>query len=321
MADATVLCWLHPSQGPLLRDAFAKAGLRVVAAGSGTAGQSSAAAAVLGAEATIDDLRAGLSGAACDLVFLADPTGLDEPAAEQLRLLARAGTRIAGMEPIPGSLRDAALDLERGAVELVPMMRRAPGVRAGEAMLPTFGEVRCVNVSFRAGPGEGSLAARLYSGMDVIHRLCGQPELIDAAMAGVPGGAVPERLAGITGHLTANLRFPENRAACLAISDLAGKWSRGVTVLGEGGCLRLDDRSAEWIGPTGEVLDEANAPGVETLVDLIAVHLQRLLDQAAVLDPSTNHAAILAMCEAAVLSARTGQSESPRKLLHLAGVR
>jgi hypothetical protein len=305
----------------LLRAAFARAGLRVVAAGSGAAGQSGAAADAVGAQEGIDDLRAGLTGVECDLVFLADPTGLDDPAAEQMRTLARRGVKLAAMEPIPPALREATTSAERPVVELVPMMRRSPGFREAELMLPTFGEVRSVNVSFRAGPGEGSLAARLYSGMDIVHRLCGQAELIDAAMAGTPGGTIPERLAGITGHLTANLRFAENRAACLAISDLGGRWSRGVTVLGEGGCLRIDDTSAEWVGTHGQVLDESKKAGLETLADLVAAHLERILDQKAVLDPPTNHAVVLAMCEAAVLSARTGQSESPRKLLHLAGVK
>jgi predicted dehydrogenase len=321
MSDRTAFCWLHPTQAPLLRAACEKASLRLVAAGSGVAGQSGTVADALGAAESIDDLRAGLGQAECDLVILASLTGLDEEAAEQLRILAKAGTKILSMEPLPGSLRDATAHADRSAVELVPMMRRSPGFRAAELMLPTFGEVRCVNVSFRAGPGEGSLSARLYSGLDVIYRLCGQPELIDAAMAGTPGGALPEKLAGIDGHLTANLRFPENRAACLAISDLAGKWSRGVTVLGEGGCLRIDDRSAEWIGPKGEMLDEATTPGIECLSDLIADHIDRALDHKAALDPPTNHTTILAMCEAAVLSARTAQSESPRKLLHLAGVK
>ncbi|MCK4873564.1 MAG: hypothetical protein KAS72_12640 [Phycisphaerales bacterium] len=318
MSKRRTICWLSARQTELVRDAGKQAGLTFVAAGSSVKGQSAAVAETIGAEAGVDDLRIALTEYEADLIFLASIDHIDPETSDQLRTLAHRGVKVMSMEPLPGGLRDLTGADEPSLAELVPMMRRSPGFRAAELFLPNFGEVRCVNVSFRAGHGEGSLAARLYSALDVVNRLCGQAEQIDAAMAG-PGGSLPETLALMHGHLTANLRFPENRAACIAVSDLAGQWSRGVTILGEGGCLRIADTRVEWIGQDGQVIDEASVDDVVSLGDLIATHIDRALDPRMPIDPPADHATILAVCEAALLSARTGQSESPRKLRKLIG--
>jgi hypothetical protein len=318
MSGRRTICWLSARQTDLVRDAAERAGLEIIAAGSSAKGQSAAVAQTIEARECVDDLRVALTEFEADVVLLASIEQVDEDILPALRTAAKQGVRLFSMEPLPPMLRDVTSDDERGLGEMTPAMRRSEGFRAAETFLPAFGEVRCVNVSFRAGPGEGSLAARLYSAMDVINRLCGQAEQIDAAIAG-PGGTIPESLGSVQGHLTANLRFPENRAACVAMSDLGGAWSRGVTILGEGGCLRITDHSAQWIGPEGQIIDEVIADRVTSVGKLIGWYIDRSLDPVLPADTPPDHVGVLALCEAALLSARTGQGESPRKLRRLAG--
>jgi predicted dehydrogenase len=109
--------------------------------------------------------------------------------------------------------------------------------------------------------GDGSLGAQLFAALDWVHALMGEPESIDASF-GSPGHAdglhtLPgESLRGLSGDLTANLRYSAGRTACIAVSDQAGRFNRVATLLGKGGRLRAFDDGFEWLGPTGEKVDE-----------------------------------------------------------------
>ena len=316
MKERRAIIWIRPDQTEMIRKTAVKACLKIVAAGSGKTGQSSGVARDLEADSAIDDMRQALAEVPADLILLGDISGIDPPVITYLRKLQNQGIKVFSLEPLPGTLMEMTEIEERGAAELLPMMRHSPGFIAAESLLESFGEIRCVNISFRAGTGEGSLAARLFSAFDIIERLCGTPETIDAVLVGNTG-SIPEKLPGINGHLTANLRYADNQAACIAVSDQAGKWSRGVTILGEGGCLRVDDIAAEWIGLDGNIVDEAVTTEISDLSDLLAKHVDRALNTTSTVIPPPRHATILALCEAALLSARTGQNESPLKMLKM----
>jgi hypothetical protein len=152
--------------------------------------------------------------------------------------------------------------------------------------------------------------------MDAVDQLCGEAESIDAALA-TPMPDPPENLAGLCGHMTINMRFPGSRCACVAVSDSAGTWFRGVTVLGETGCLRISDDGFEWIAPDGELLDSHESEERTTPGLLIGMQIARVLEGRDANEPPPDHARLLSLCEAARLSARTGQGEAPRKLLRM----
>lgn len=337
------LVWLEPDQIDLVRSVAQLASLAVVAAGSPSARAVSAEPGVaesLGAD-PITDLRRALATTDVDLVLLAASThpsdgALDDP--ELLRSLAERNVRVASMEPTPA----AALDLPRfqrsdaeELVRFVPSTRRARGFRSAAEVIESIGAPRTLAVAQRSALGQGSLFARLFDAMELIFTLLGEPESIDAANAGPVSAsgvhlAPGESLRDLRGDLTANVRFGGARSASLSLSDSAGRWFRGATLVAQHGSLRMDDKSFEVIAPDGRTVDRSRtrlssgATDDPPAASAIAEQVSQLLDlRAPRLPPlaGRGHAAVLAMCEAALLSARTGQPESPATFLRFAAAR
>lgn len=344
------LCWLRADQTDLVAAVAEAANLNVVAAGA--PGDESVArpsrpwpGSPTGESPVplpIPDLRRALATVEADLVLLADLAS-DEAAILEanpglIRDLRSRGVKVASLEPFPASVVAArAWRAEAGddeAVAFLPLLRRSRGFARAEDALETFGRVRTLAFSARSNRREGSLAARLFDAMDAALRLLGEPESIDASVAGPHAGsglrlAAGDSLADLAGDLTAHLRYPDDRSASLALSDQGGRWFRGVTLLGEGGCARFDETTFEWITPQGDSADEsseaANVSDAQrsapprSSVEVFAEQVDRLLDPRAAAPAPTDRLCALAMAEAAVLSARTAQPESPATILKMSG--
>jgi predicted dehydrogenase len=199
-------------------------------------------------------------------------------------------------------------------------------------VLEAFGPIRSMSVESHGSPAEGSLGAHLYAGLDLVLSLMGEPETIDAPCAMLSVGktvrAIPgESLRDLHGDITASLRFVDGRAAGLTVSDQGGRWGRTVMLLGEKGRIRIFDDGFEWIGPDGKTIDETRprkakkgepvlSAGPAAFVD----GLSRLLDPGIPEPGPSNHAAVLTLCQTALLSARTGQGESPSTIRRMVGV-
>lgn len=329
----TMAAWVAPEQIGLVQAAAKAAQVSIVAAGSPVKGQTGSAAERLGGRPT-DDLRAMLATVDASLILIAAPAlfgssaSTDDSAA--VRSAHARGVRIVAMEPIPA----AAMDLTGGgwtetgegarAVDVVrfaPLARDSASFRGAADVLAQFGHVRSVLVECWCSAAEGSLGARVYDGMHLIHSLLGEPETVDASYAEPGQGkglhALPgESLRGLAGDLTANLRFGDGRAAALAASDRAGRWGRMATLIGPAGRLWIGDAGFGWIDPDGRIVDESTFAGADSAAAL-GDRLARILDA-----PDTgpvDHGTILAMGQAALLSARTAQAESPATIKHMAG--
>jgi predicted dehydrogenase len=308
----TLVCG-QADQEQLIRDAAKAASLSIVAAASIEAAGAADLAKALGAE-RVDDIRQAAHREGLDLIWLADPRPVES---DTLRRVRDAGIRTITSEPQFGLISDLQADTSRtGWPTFVPAMRRSPGFRAAVEALPQFGQAQCVNVFFRSGPGQGSLFARLFDAMDVITSLCDQTQAINAALAG-PLNTVPEHPEGLHGHMTVNMRFKSNRCACAALSDSAGSWFRGVTVLGEGGCLRISDGGFDWIGPAGNTIDSLHSHTSLPPGELVGMQIARALEDKDAGEPPPDIAGLLSLCEAARLSCLTGQDESPGKLMEM----
>lgn len=335
------LVWLEHEQASLIRAVAEQADITVAWAGS-PAGRGSAAdvATALQAE-PVHDLRRALATTDAELVLFAatESAGspLDDP--DLLRTLDERGVRLASMEPTPATTLDfsrfAVGERTRELVRFVPSTRRSRGFRAAAEVIESIGSPRTLTISQRSGAGQGSLFARLFDAMELVFSILGEPEAIDAANAGPVSAsgvhlAPGESLRDLRGDMTANVRFGGARSASVSLSDSAGRWLRGATLVAQGGCLRMDDKSFEVIAPDGKTVDRSRSrvssgsqddPGAAAA---IAEQVAQLLDpRAARLAPlaGAGHAAVLAMCEAALLSARTGQPESPGTFLRMAGAR
>jgi hypothetical protein len=345
------IAWLNPEQVDLVRQIADAAGLEIVGTGGPATGKGSGAGASaardLGAT-HLTDLRDALTNAHADLLFITDPgdfaRGGEKDDAASILAARQRGLRIAALEPIPA----AALDLASGgwlsgtgaqrpidAVHFCPLTRHNKAYRAAADALGEFGPPAALAVESWRTSTQGSLGASLFAAMDLILALMGEPQIIDAAHAPTAptGGssftAPGETLRHLHGTLTANLRFPDGRIASLIASDCAGRWNRAATLIGPGGRLRVMDDDFAWIAPDGTILDPhaAGSVGDDThaqdpdarAVAAIADQLERILDDARPDPAPTDHAAVLALAHAALLSARTGHPESPATVRLMAG--
>lgn len=330
---AQAFVWLRPDQVAAARALAETVGIDFVAAGSPARGQNSRVAADLSCESR-DDLRAAMAECTTDLFLILDPGDFGKEAAD-LRTVQTAGqrrVRVASLEPIPASALEltSAQSLLGEGVGIADLARFIPLPRAGNVwrdcaeVLESFGPVRTAAIGCFGGAtsGDGSLGAQLFAALDWVHALMGEPESIDASF-GSPGiaegvHALPgESLRGLAGDLTANLRYSGGRTACIAVSDQAGRFNRVATLLGKGGRLRTFDDGFEWLGPEGAKVDEQRGSrrgeNIEHGQLALADSVKRLLEPGAD-GPPTNLESVLAMAQAALLSARTGQGESPETI-------
>lgn len=249
---------------------------------------------------------------------------------------AQSGDEGMGLSLGPEPMDEPGIDgsSAREWAAFVPLARHAPVMRGAHDVIQQLGGLRMVSVQAWGGLGQGSLGARLYDAIECITWLLGQPETIDAALVsatpGAPSAGTPTSptLRELEGDLSATLRYSGGAAAAIAASNRAGRWSRTITLVGERGRVRIYDDGLEWIDAEGNIVEASRdstrirgtAQGEPTLapaVRVIAEQITRLLDASRPIDPPSNVLSVLATAGAALLSARTGQGESPDVMLRM----
>lgn len=327
------IAWLNPRQVPLIAAIADAAGLELIGAGGPKKGRTTAIAQDLGVE-HVDDLRAVLATADADLVLIADPgdfaTGDSRDDAAVIHEARQRGLLIATLEPIPPT----ALDLAAGgwlagtgrsrpidAINVCPLARHSGAFQSAAEAIRHFSPCHALAIESWRTPVEGSLGAALFAAADLVLNLMGEPESIDAAYTDPAGSSTTpgETLRGLHGVLTANLRFAHGRIGSLIVGDNAARWNHSATLLGEAGRLCIRDDGFEWIEPGGTTHErDSHGSTPPTAAHAIAGQLMRILDPATPEPAPTDHAAILALAHAAVLSARTGHPESPATVRQMA---
>lgn len=327
------LCWLRSDQVELVRAVAALAGLEIVAAGTDDRGRSAAVASELGPDVRVEsDLLAAIGSVDAGLVLLADPGDFGEQSADASAVAgARArSVTVCSLEPFPpgvaavgGAEWSQSIDGAPLHAHVVNAASPQSNTSTREALhaMEAFGPITAMAVSVTAGPEAGSLGARLYAAMDLLDLFAGQPELIGASIVHPRSmrSSRSERLAQTHGTITASVRFADHQAATLLASNQSGPWHHGVTILGAAGRMRVWDEGFAWTDPQGRVVDEHRAgedQRCEPAARNLAERIRRSLDSPA---PRTHNALVLAMAETALLSARTGNAESPSTLLRIAG--
>lgn len=328
------MVWADESRAGFVREVARAASLDVVAAGSPDKGRSGAIASALGCQ-PFGDLRAALAESACELAWIVSPDDFgSHPGADALaiRSARQRGTRVASLEPIPASILDLSAWHAHTSRDVDPpnpcaLASRARSFREAGDALELFGQARTLSIESLTRPEEGSLAAALFSACELVLTLMGEPESASAAL--VPAQPAPDRapdtLRDLHGDLAVTLRFADARAATILASDRAGRWSRACLVLGRGGRLRVYDDGFEWIDASGRRADSTRytarrgaTPEVPHAVAATADSLDRLLDPSSPIQAPVDFAGVLALCEAAALSARTHQPESPSTIRRMA---
>ncbi len=322
MSVARIVIWADVEQEALIRDAIQAGSFEPVAIGSPNSDDGAALSERFGVP-RLTDLREAIGREPSDhhdLLWLAAPRSLH---ADERKLIRDVGRPTVASEPRPGGIAEVLADpTEAATARFVPLMRRSPGFCAAHDMLQQFGDCDAVNIAMRSSAPESTLFGRLFDAMDLLDTLCGQAEVIDATLVSSPGdrgdsGDVPESLRGLHGHMSINVRFGRRRCAAITISDAAGCWFRGLTIVGNAGTLRITDSSCQWISPGGEILDAHDEDQACTPGGLIGLHARRILDKLDAHEPPPDNARLLALCEAARLSCRTGQGESPHRMMEM----
>lgn len=327
----SAVVWLRPDQVSLAHDVAAASELQIEAVGSPTRGESTGLAQKLQSEPA-DDLRSVLAETKAAIVLMLDPGEFGKegaPADERALGAARSrGVKIASLEPIPAnalSFQNGVLESDESqgvpeSVRVLPLIRQSKRYRNALETIEQFGHIRTLSVEIYNSPEQGSLGAQLFSALDVVIGHLGTPETIDASFVSTAQGqsvySVPgETLRGLSGDLTALMRFSDGRAATIVASDHAGRWNRVVTLLGPSGRLRIYDDGFEFLGPAGEKVDEARhrrtVKSPPHCVEVLTDAVDRLLDPHISAPTPIDTLGILSTAQAALLSTRTGQPESP----------
>jgi len=318
----STLLWIDRRQARFARAVIERAGLKVVAVGSPPeSGQTDGAAGAFPDAELFSDIRQAVvaSGASIGLLLTASPAepGAEGSPADDPEFVGHCrhnGMRLFSTEPCPATTQQAAAEGAGDGVHILGLLRRSPvWLRAVDA-LENFGAIQTVSVAARCARDASTLGARLFDAMHLTHALLGLPESVDAAVAfhptPGPSHVTPRSIRRLRGDLTANLRFGAHRAGAVTLSDRGGRWFRGVTLLGEAGCFRLDERGFEHIDPDGAVVDSSQASddGPEDAAHAIATDLKRALDPHLPAPEPVDARTVLAICEAAQTEAADASS-------------
>jgi hypothetical protein len=328
-----IAVWLEPGQAEFVRAAADHGRFSIAAAGSPVKGQSGHVAAHLGCE-PFDDLRSALVEGDCPLVWLAAAGefggGTDDLDARAVLAATARGVRVVTSEPIPSS----ALNLapagwsspgggEAGArLRFACLPRLSRPFMEGQEVLSAFGPPRLVQIEAWSSPAEGTLGARLVGAVDLLVSLMGEPESIDAALVGPAKPGAGGTLRDLHGDLSAMMRMSDGRSAVVTASNAAGRWGCVVTLISAEGRLRFYDDGFEWVGPGGARRDELRlgrrTRGSTSLAQAGAVvageSIATLLDPGAPDPGPLALEQVLTISQAALLSARTGNPESPESI-------
>ena len=311
-----LIIWARPEQETLLRDAIREAELELLAVGSDTPDGAGALSQMFQVE-RLGDLRQVIRRTDVDLLWLASPAPIEEA---ERRLIREMDLLTISSEPRPGDIATLAIHPDDAAPEVfMPLMRRSESFQSALQILETHSPPQGILLSFRSRAGEGTLFARLFDAMDLIDQLCGEVESVSATLAEsglsvtTARPPIPETLMNLRGHMSLNVHFGDNRCASALLSNCTDSWYRSVTMLTDDGSLHLTDSGCGWSGDDGEIHEYAPTP-VSAGV-LVGRQIKRLRENLKHPDPPPNYPRLLALCEAARLSCRTGQSESPSRML------
>lgn len=203
----------------------------------------------------------------------------------------------------------------------VPAFLESPGYIGAGDIHELLGPPRALTFASQ-GDASLSLFARLFDAWRTLLLLADLPDAIDAAIVSAPR-PLPESLRNATGHLTALARLPRQATAMLQISDRSPAPLRQLTVTTDDAQGVITDHTSDFLGPNfsdaeadGQSSSTAVSPPLShTIADAIA----RPLEQPPAQPPTSyeHDRQALACSLATLLSARTGEPESPYKLLQL----
>lgn len=273
-----------------------------------------------------DDLRKMLVDQPAAFLLAANIEGLT---AADVATAMEQGTMLLAMEPVVEGEELSVLRNHRGVksgtlpgrVVHVPSFLRAEGWTGAAEPVEALGTVRLLSFQTLGGRGDGSLLSRLFDAWETLLHVAAMPETVCASLTSDASDTayVPR---GATGYLSVMGVTPQGASLVLQASDRAARNHRAMAVVAEKGELRVGQTGYQLLGPSGQELDRKDEAGSPpTTADAIAGHWRQLLDRPGLTSGESGTldgmARVLACCQACLLSCRTGQPESPQRLLEL----
>jgi len=309
-----LIAWAEPQHEPIIRSLLAENACELIGVCAQRADDAAALAQRLECE-RLDDLRQAMLSPDAEVILLAAPALLDGSLRRAMR---EHGVLALSCEPMPDGLAEPSNEgFDAPAASFVPAFVDGRGCSSALDSIEQFGPCRAASLCFLSSSAQGSLFARLFDAMMTVRLLLGHAELIDASMT-LPRASVPDQLTGLQGTMTLNLRLEQQRTASVLISNEAPGWQReAIIVCDSKQVLRIIDDRADWLGEPVEArqVEAGQRHGAQAtaseLGSLIADQLVRLMNMPRDGRGAGDSAALLAMCEAARLSARVGFAEAP----------
>ncbi|MEM9418472.1 MAG: hypothetical protein AAGA25_05360 [Planctomycetota bacterium] len=241
-------------------------------------------------------------------------TSLQGASIADLQSAAQDGTKVICLEPLSVELDELGkLDSPSvpETITFAPAFLRSPGFLAAADPQESVPPPQLIRLTSLDRPTHGSLLARLLDAWITALEFTPMPETINASLTG-PTSPIRQ----ITGQLAAHARVANGSTVLIEASDTAASRRRELSVLSTESQLRVSDAEYELHQADGNILDASDTPEQQlSFVDLLAHHWRLLLDRPAPTAAPQRQA--LACVHACLLSARTGQPESPSNLLQL----
>ena len=329
--------WTDPTYAPAVKAVLDLMGDAVKLVGVGGPGGGSEIADLAKALECnqADDLRKLLVEHPTAFFLLGCGTQID---CEDLQTALQNGTVVLSLEPLVGELDQwalvsSAVDSPQASstwgnsiadlVLSVPAFLECPGFLQAAAPHELLGEQPMIGFLSYGPPDGGSLFARLYDAWRTVLEFTELPQAIDAQLSG-PLTEVPDQLRKLTGRLSAHARLGKGGSVSIAVTDHAAEHHRMLHVLGDRGQLRVGDGGYELWHADGPTVDRGGKMDARlSYVELIATQWRRLLDRPSLAPlPAglrNSEADALACCLTCLLSARTGQAESPERIVQMQG--
>jgi len=201
----------------------------------------------------------------------------------------------------------------------IPRFTAGIGWRSAADPAEALGRVRSMAMTSVGRADEASLFARLFDAWSTILTRADLPNQIDASLTG-PLADVPDDPHAMTGCLTAHGRLADGRGVVVQVSDLAGHTAARLQAVGEHAVLEVTDLGYSLHDLEGALIDKHATDRWEAdFTQMVADQWQQAIERPAAAGPDlfSAHAQTLACCLACLLSSRTGEAESPAKLLGL----
>lgn len=279
-----------------------------------------------------DDLR--LMGIERPAAFLLLAVNEDAPPADLAAALG-SGTTVLTLEPACATLAGYT-ELQRptrnaddanatlpGRCILLPRFTLTPGYLAAAQPQDTLGDRRSVLITSVGPARDASLFTRLHDGWSTALSFCETPELVHATLAH-QNESPPEGPRHLAGRIAVNATCPAGSSITLLAADNSPTLPRTLAVLGDTGQLTLTPTGYHLKNAQGETVDqlEPASANVPPTLDQMADQWRRLIDQRGPATPADapgtrRDQQALACTLAALLSAKTGQPESPQRVMQM----